>query len=230
VWADAWLVAWRDLRIELRSRVLVAQVVPIAALTLLLFAFALGPGRRPLQWGAPGLFWVAIALAAVLAAARVQSVDAAPGARDALRAAGLDASGEFLGRTAVVAAELVVLEAVLLVGLVVLYGSRISDLGALVVSGLIGAIGVAAATALLSALCAGIGTESTLLPLLALPVLAPVVIAGTRTWQVGLGGKDLSVSGGALLSSDPWGALLVGFAAAYLGLGTLVAEQLAEVR
>ena len=60
MWRDAVLVAGKDLRIEARSRVALWQVLPFAALSLVLFAFALGPGPRVLRQAAPGLFWLAV--------------------------------------------------------------------------------------------------------------------------------------------------------------------------
>ena len=60
MWRDAMLVAERDLRIEMRSKVALWQVVPFAILVLLLFAFALGPGPALLKESAPGLFWLAL--------------------------------------------------------------------------------------------------------------------------------------------------------------------------
>ena len=40
MWRDAALVAGRDLRVELRSRVNTNQVAPFSVLVLILFAFA----------------------------------------------------------------------------------------------------------------------------------------------------------------------------------------------
>ena len=45
VLADARVVAAKDLRLELRSRVVANQVLPLALLILVLFAFALDPDR-----------------------------------------------------------------------------------------------------------------------------------------------------------------------------------------
>ncbi|HCV34239.1 MAG TPA: hypothetical protein DGF10_06180, partial [Acidimicrobiaceae bacterium] len=64
---DAWLVACRDLRIEARSRVVLDQVVPFSVLVLVLFGFALDADNRTLRTFAPGLFWVAVLLSALLA-------------------------------------------------------------------------------------------------------------------------------------------------------------------
>ena len=57
---DALLVAGKDLRVELRSRVTTNQVLPFALLVLLLFGFALDADRPVLERATPGLFWLAV--------------------------------------------------------------------------------------------------------------------------------------------------------------------------
>ena len=46
---DLFLVAMKDLRIEIRSRVIVNQVAPFAILVLVLFGFALDADQRTLR-------------------------------------------------------------------------------------------------------------------------------------------------------------------------------------
>src|SRR2546429_173365 len=70
LWREAMLVAGKDLRIEARSRVTLYQVLPFGLIVVLLFAFALDPSRGVLARVAPGLFWVAVLLAALLAGFR----------------------------------------------------------------------------------------------------------------------------------------------------------------
>jgi len=90
VWRDAAVMAGKDLRIEVRSRVATNQVAPFALLVLVLFAFALDPDRGVLARAAAGLFWVAVLFCALLAIQRAFAVEAADGARDNLRLSGLD--------------------------------------------------------------------------------------------------------------------------------------------
>ena len=45
---DAWAVLVKDLRIEVRTRVGLWQVLPFAVIALLLFSFALGPKAQTL--------------------------------------------------------------------------------------------------------------------------------------------------------------------------------------
>lgn len=220
MWRDASLVAGKDLRIELRSRVVLNQVAPFALLVLLLFAFALGPDRRPLAQGAPGLFWVAVLFCAVLAVQRSVSVESGDATRDGLRLAGLDPAGVFLGKAAAIAAQLVVLEALLGAGVVLLYGSTVRSPGSLVLSALAGTAGLAAVGVLYGALSAGLRVRETLLPLLVMPVAAPVLLAGTRAWQAALGT--------AAVSSGPWIRLLLVFAAVYLAVGVVIYGPMQE--
>ena len=54
------LVAGKDLRVELRSRVALNQVAPFALMVLILFGFALDADRATLGAFTPGLYWVTI--------------------------------------------------------------------------------------------------------------------------------------------------------------------------
>jgi heme exporter protein B len=221
MWRDTLLVAGKDLRIEARSRVALSQVVPFGVVALALFAFALGPARAPMAHGAPGLFWVAVLFCTVLAVQRSVSVESGDGARDGLRLSGLDPAGQFLGKALSVGTQLVVLEAVLAVGVVLLYGARIETWWLLVVSCVLGTLGLAAAGVLYGALSAGLRVRETILPFLLLPVVTPVLLAGTRIWQAGL-------SGGTASDATPWLHLLLAFDAVYLALGVVVYGPIQE--
>jgi len=220
MWRDALLVAGKDLRIELRSRVVLNQVAPFAVLVLVLFAFALGPQRGPMTQAAPGLFWVAVLFAAVLAVQRSTAVESSEGTRDGLRAAGLDPAGVFLGKTGAVALELVLLEALLTGGVLLFYGVSVHSPWLLVVASLAGTAGLAAVGTLYGALSSGLRVRETLLPLLFLPVAAPVLLAGTRAWQSALAAHGPG--------TDPWMRLLVVFAVVYLALGVVIFGPLQE--
>jgi heme exporter protein B len=221
MWRDTLLMAGKDLRIEARSRVALSQVAPFGIVALVLFAFALGPDRAPMVKGAPGLFWVAMLFSSVLAIQRSVSVESTDGARDGLRLSGLDPAGQFLGKTLSVAAQLVVLEVVLAVGVVLLFGASIQAFWLIAVSCLLGTLGLAAAGTLYGALSAGLRIKETLLPFLLLPVVAPVLLAGTRMWQAAL-------SGGTPANGTPWLQLLVAFDAVYLALGVVVYGPIQE--
>src|SRR5665213_2201361 len=226
MWRDALLVAGKDLRIELKSRVVLNQVAPFAIVVLALFAFALGPNRAPMVQAAAGLFWVAVLFAAVLAVQRSFALEATDGTRDGLRLSGLDPAGIFLAKAAAIAVQLVVLEVLLAAGVVLFYGAHVHSYEAVLVACAAGTAGLAAVGTLYGALSAGIRVRETLLPFLLLPVLAPVLLAGTRAWQAALSGG--AAVGGSGNTGQPWLPLLVVFAVVYLMLGVVIFGSLQE--
>ncbi len=217
---DAVLVAGKDLRIERRSRVTTNQVAPFALLVLVLFAFALDPDRGVLSRATSGLYWVAILFAGLLAIQRAFAVEAADGNRDALRMAGLEPAGIFLGKVGAIAAELAGLELLLGVGVAVLYGTTFRSWPLVLATCLVATVGLAAAGSLYGVLAAGLRVRETLLPLLLLPVVAPVLIGATRSFEAALAGTP----------SDgwPWIELLSTFAVVYLAFGILAFGPLLE--
>ncbi len=217
---DARLVAAKDLRLELRSKVGLAQVLPFAVLVLLLFAFALDPDRGILERATPGLFWVTVLFSAVLALQRSFGVEAEDGVMDALRLSGMAPAAIYLGKVAALALQLVVLLVVLVVGVVVFYDARLDGIGLLLAVALTATLGISAAGAVYGGLAARLRSRDTLLPVLLLPLLAPVLISATRGFEVGL---EREAGGGW-----SWVALLTVFAAVYLILGSFLFRPLLE--
>lgn len=218
--AEVRLVAAKDLRIEVRSRVLLAQVLPFGAIVVLLFAFALDPDRGILARVAPGLFWIAVLLAALLAIGRAFAVEQTHGARDGLRLAGLDPASVFLGKAAAIVVQLLVLEVVLGLAVVALYGVDLRGGAVLLAAAVAATLGLASTGTLYGVLAAGLRARETLLPLLLLPVLAPVMLGATRAFEDALDG--------ATADAWPWVALLVVFALLYTGVGMLAFGPLWE--
>jgi heme exporter protein B len=220
MWRDALLVGGKDLRIEMRSRVMTTQVAPYAVLVLLLFGFAFDQNHSVLSQAGPGLFWVAVLLCSLLSVQRSFAVESSDGARDGLRLAGLDPAGIFLGKAAAVAVQLVVLEIILGVGVVVLFGTELHDPALLVVSAAAATVGLAAAGTVYGMIATTLRVRETLLPLLLLPVVAPVLLAATQCWMAALG---LSAVHGW-----KWLSLLGCFAVMYVAIGVVFFATLLE--
>jgi heme exporter protein B len=217
---QALLVAGKDLRIEARSRVTLNQVVPFGAVVLLLFAFALDPDRGLLPRVAPGLFWVAVLLAGLLATSRIFAVEGENGARDGLRLSGLDGAAIFVGKALAVAVQLLVLEVLLGIGVIVLYDLEPDHGAVMVVASLVATAGLSAAGTVYGVLAAGLRVRETLFPLLVLPVVAPVMLGATRAWEAALDGSPSE--------AWPWIQLLALFAIIYTSMGWLAFGPLLE--
>ena len=220
MWRDAVLVGGKDLRVEMHSRVATMQVAPYAVVVLLLFGFAFDQNHSLLSQAAPGLFWVAVLLSSLLAVQRSYAIEATDGARDGLRLSGLDPAGIFLGKAAAIGIQLLALEVVLGAGVVILFGTRLHDPGLLILSALAATVGLATAGTVYGMLASGIRVRETLLPLLILPVVAPVLLAATQCWMAALGSSTTD--------GWKWLSLLAAFGAVYSALGVLCFSTLVE--
>lgn len=225
MWAITRLLAGKDLRVEMRSRVIINQVVPFAALMMVMFAFALD-SDTVLARVAPGLVWLAAMFSLLVIVQRSFALEAADGALDALRVAGANAGGIFLGKALALAAQLAVLEVILLGAALVLYNSHIvgSGIALLVGTYFTATAGLAFVGTLYGGLAVGAKGRETLLPLLMLPVVAPVLIGATRATEAALG-----TNGATATDGWPWVGLLTLFAVVFgvggtLSFGSLIDE------
>lgn len=226
---DAWLMTVKDLKIEMTSKVVTAQILPFGFLILILFGLAISPDLRVvgdarhsvLEEVAPGLFWLAVLLSALMALGRAFALEAADGNLDALRMAGIDPAGVFLGKALAVGLQLAVIEVVLDFGALVIFDAPLADPLLLVVTMILATAGIALAGTMYGALAAGLRVRDTLVPLLVLPVMAPVLLGATLATRDALF-ADLDVLGWS------WAMLLAVFALLYLGVGMLAFGPLLE--
>lgn len=223
-WRIARLVAAKDLRVEWRSRVVVNQVLPFAALVMVMFAFALD-NTQLLTRVAPGLVWLATMFSLVVMVQRSFAVETADGALDALQVAGVRPGGIFLGKALALGAQLAVLQLVLLGAAIVLYRTELVAGGIvlLVTTYLAATTGLAFVGTLYGGLAAGAKGRETLLPLLMLPVVTPVLIGATRATEAALGTEGATPSDGW-----PWIGLLALFALVFGVGGTLAFGSLID--
>ena len=210
-------VAAKDLRIELRSRVVTNQVLPFSGLVMVMFAFALD-NDDVLQRTAGGLVWLATLFSLFILVQRTFAVETYDGALDSLRVAGVNPQGIFIGKSAALFVQLLMLESVLFIAAVVLYRVNVNGSGAvlLVTCILCATAGLAFVGTLYGGLTAGARGRETLLPLLLLPVVAPVLICATRATESAFRSGGVTVGEGW-----PWVAVLAVFAAVF-GLGGLL--------
>ncbi len=196
------------------------QVLPFVLAVVLLFGFALDPDSGVLRRATPGLFWVTVLFAAILLIQRSFAVEQHNGVADALRLSGMHPAGIFLGKAGSLAVQLVAVELLMAGCAVVFYDVRLRGPLLLMVSAAAATIAIAAAGAVYGPLAAGLAVRETALPLLLVPVLAPVLLSSTRAFQIALGD---AVGGGW-----PWAGMLGIVAALYVTLGVAVWGPLME--
>ncbi len=221
---NTWAVARKDLMIEWRARMLLVRVMPFALLVLVLFAVALD-SEALLERAAAGLVWLAMMFAALLVVQRSFDIETADGALDVLLTAVVEPSRVFLGKLIAITLQLAALASVLIGGAVVLYGVRI-DAGGLVLlvtTTVTAVIGLAGVGTLYGAVVAQLTGRDTLLPLLAMPVLAPLLIGASRATEAAFGSQSIDLATGWA-----WNALLAVFAVVFVSAGSAAFATLTE--
>lgn len=220
LWGHASLIASKDLLLEWRSRVAINQIAPLGLLILVVFAFALDANQALLDQAAAGLFWVAVLFAGIITVQRSFALEAENGIRDALRLSGIRPAAIFLGKAAAIIVQLLLLEVVLVVGVIAMYDARVDDPALAVVTALAGTAAFAVVGCIYGAVSLGLRVRETLLPLLLIPVVAPVLLAGTRATETAFG---VSTQAGW-----NWVGLLVVITAVYTAIGLAVFGPLLE--
>ena len=177
----ARLVAVKDLRVEWRSRVILWQVLPFGVMTLLLMGFAEGPETTLSPSVAAGLFYVVVLFVSMLVIARSATIESSPGTANSISMLGLDPAGVFLGKATAVFLEVLLSALILLAGTTLLLHLSLALALHSLPSVVLVVMGLSLAGTLYGALTSGLTGSPTLLPLLVLPTMAPLLIAGERT-------------------------------------------------
>jgi heme exporter protein B len=171
----------KELRIELRTLESVPGMSLFAVTTFVVFHFGLD--QRTLEGDlAAGVLIVSVLFAAMLGINRLWVADEEQGGFDAVLLAPIDRTALFVAKALALLIYLVVLEAVALPFFVVLLlgpGFEIGVVGVL----LLADVGIAVIGALVGALAVRTRARDLIGPLVALPLLVPVVIAAARACQ-----------------------------------------------
>ena len=220
--AVAWQIARKDALAELRGRQAAGSTLFFAALVLLLFGFALGPDSRRLTEAAPGLLWLAIVFGSLLTVARLHQLEADDGALEELARYPVERHAIYLGKALAGLGAVVVLGGLLLPLVAILYGiSLAAAWPALLATLVLGAIGISAVGTFYAGVTVRLRAREVMLPLLMLPIIAPLLLAAVKATSAALLGDPL----GDLAS---WLQLLAAFDLVMLAAGAVTYGYLLE--
>jgi len=198
-------IARKDATAELRGRHATVSTLFFSALMLLLFGFALGPDSARLAAAAPGLLWLAVVFAGMLAVSRLHLLETDDGALEQLALYPISRRAIYAGKALAGLAVMLLLGLVVLVAVGILFAV---DVGAawlpLVTTVVLGAIGIAAVGTFYAGVTVRLRAREVMLPLLMLPVLAPLLLGAVKATAAALAGDPFGELGA-------WLQLLVAF-------------------
>ena len=219
---DIHHILMKELLTEWRTREILTAMGVLGTLVLVVFAFAFPPGGVSYQRLAPGILWVAFVFAGILGMNRSMAQEKEEGCLQGLLLSPADRGALYLGKFL---ANLVFLSAIeaLVVGLCILFFnvSFSQGFGLFVLVTVLGSVGYVAVGTLFSAVAAQTRFQEVLLPVLLLPLAAPILVAVVKCSGAILGG-------GGYEAVAFWVKFLGTFDAVFLIGGFLVFEYVVQ--
>ncbi len=176
-----WAIVWKDIVAELRTKEMFSAMFVFAVLVVVIFHFAfdLRVTGEAVRAVAPGALWVAFAFSGILGLNRAFVAERDRGCLEGLLLAPVDHTAIYFGKMLSTVLFMLVVEIVTLPVFTVFFGVNLFDLR-LVLVVILGTFGFAGVGTLLSAMTAQTRAREVLLPILLLPVAAPVLIAAVK--------------------------------------------------
>lgn len=203
--AIALAIAGKDARAELRGRHATVSTLFFAAVVLLLFGFALGPDAGRLADAAPGLLWLAVVFAGILAVNRLHLLETDDGALEQLALYPVSRRAIYAGKALGGVAVMLVLGVVVLGAVAILFAVDVAAAAVpLLLTVVLGAVGIAAVGTFYAGVTVRLRAREVMLPLLMLPVLAPLLLGAVKATSAALAGDPFGELGA-------WLQLLVAF-------------------
>ena len=202
----AAILLTKELRLEFRTRELLNTTVIFALVVVVLFSFAFNPTPEESRRYGPGLLWIAFLFAGSLMLNPSFAREQSNSTLDALRMAPVSTFAIVLGKMLANFIFMSLAEVVLVPVFAVLYNVSLSGVvGRLILVLVLGTLGLVITGTVFSAVSAHARLRELLLPLLLLPILAPLLIAAVeatasllaeqpaldRTWVTFLAGFDI---------------------------------------
>jgi len=217
----AAILLTKELRLEFRTRELLTTTIVFALIVIVLFSFAFNPTAEESRRYGPGLLWIAFLFAGSLMVNPSFAREQSNSTLDALRMAPISSFAILLGKMLANFIFLALSECVLVPAFSVFYNVSLSGIvGRLILVLLLGTLGLVVTGTVFSAVSAYVHMRELLLPLLLLPILAPLLIAAVEATA-------------SLLTEQPaldptWVSFLTGFDIVFLTASWLLCDYLIE--
>jgi heme exporter protein B len=220
LWRAAWLVLRKDLRIELRTGEVVVTTALFATLVTVLASLSFFIDDASGRMVAPGVLWVAIAFAGVLAMSRSWSRERDNDVFRGLLLSPAPRAALYLGKLLGTLVFLGIVECFVLLEVVVLFNLDVGGvLGPLLLLLALGTFGFAAAGNLFAAMGVRTSARDMVLAVALFPVIAPALLCGV------VGTRELLV-GAPLHDVWSWLRILAAFDAIFVTAGVFLFEPL----
>ncbi|HXN86243.1 MAG TPA: heme exporter protein CcmB [Candidatus Binataceae bacterium] len=209
----------KDLRLEIRSGQSTLALFALSLLIMVVLVFALDPQPSDRAHDAAGALWVALVFAGMLGATRSILAENENGCMRALTLGPIDAAALYGAKLTGGFIFMAIAELAAVILIVLFFNLEIgAALIRLAPPLILGTLGFAALATLLAAISGRTRAGDLLLPVLAVPLFVPALIAGVKASEAALLGLPLAAEG-------QWLGILIGFDVLFVTLGALLFEH-----
>lgn len=182
---QALRVAWKDLKIELRSKEILYTMAFFGALLVVIFSFVFPRQPAVVVAAVPGMLWVTLAFAGTIGLGRAFDRERENDTMRALLLSPVPRLAVFLGK-AIAIAVLVLAVALVVAPLLALFldAPLLDNVGELALTLVLGAAGFAIVGSVFAATLLKVRSRDVLLPVILYPLLVPLFVSGTKATAV----------------------------------------------
>lgn len=178
---DVATLAWKDLRVELRSREILYTMTFFAVMVLLIFSFAFVKEGLSLADVVPGILWVSVAFSGTLGLGRAFEREREGETMRGLLLAPTSRTAIFLGKAVGIAVFMLLVEVVVVPLVALLFDAPLFDHALPLILALgLATFGFAVVGCVFAAMLLRVRSRDVLLPVVLYPILVPMLIAGTK--------------------------------------------------
>jgi heme exporter protein B len=213
-------IAQKDLRSEWRAREIVGTMVAFSVLAVIIFGMAFDLRVPEADMVVPGVFWVIILFSGVMGLNRSFGAEVDRGSLAALLMAPVDRSAIYFGKMLASLVFMLLTELIILPVILVMFDVNLMHTW-IMVGALLGSIGYVAVGTLFAGLTANTRSRETMLPVLLLPVMVPIFVAGVALTAGVIDGHEFS-------DFRHWLGIMLGYDLIFITVAFLVFDMIWE--
>lgn len=172
-----WTLAAKDIRTELRTKEIFGAMAAFSVLAIVIFGLAFDLRVPDTKMVVPGVLWVILLFGGVLGLNRSFGSEVEQKTLGALLLAPMERSAIFFGKVLGSFVMLIATQLLILPTILIIYDVNLFRLW-IIIGLVLGVFGYTVVGALFAALTGGVRSRETLLPIMMLPVMVPLFLAG----------------------------------------------------
>ena len=190
-WHKVIAITWKDALSGMRTKEIIFSVLVFTLLVIVIFNFAFGTSQEMMELVAPGILWVTFAFAGVLSLNRSFIPEKEQDCLEGLMACPASREVIYVGKMLGSLLFMLIIEVIALLIFAFLFNLPVLSLQIVAIT-VLTTIGFVAVGTLFSALAVNTKAREMVLPILFLPIVAPIIISAIKASELALSGEPWS--------------------------------------